>query len=31
MELAIGAAICLAVAGLIIYSLGNEDFTGFDD
>jgi hypothetical protein len=31
MELAIGVVICLAVAGLIIYSLRDESHSGWDD
>lgn len=31
MELAIGAVICLTVAALIIYSLNNEEHSGWDD
>lgn len=31
MEFAIGAIICIVVAGLIIYSLRDESHSGWDD
>ena len=31
MEFVIGAVICLIVAGLIIYSLNNEEHSSWDD
>jgi hypothetical protein len=31
MELAIGAVICIAVAGILIYSMRDEDHKSWDD
>jgi hypothetical protein len=31
MELAIGAVICIAVAGILIYSMRDEDHNSWDD
>lgn len=31
MELFIGAVICIAIAGILIYSMRDEDHSGWDD